>query len=131
MSKHLGRTQLGAQKRLGRLAEMGHAVSLDSEKTYATVTITCSDGEVHHVTITPAQLSRETREGGPFKRHPQSVLLTHAIHAICDWNDQRQDTSSLRRCQSCLRTEGTVANFNMQERSYDWYCPTCFYGEAA
>lgn len=131
MSRTLGRTQLGAQKRLGELAEKGHVVSLDSEKTYATATITCSDGEVHHITITPGELTRETREGNPFRRHPQSVLLTHAIHAICDWNDRRQDISSMRRCQNCTNVQGTAANYNMQESRYDWYCATCFYGEAA
>lgn len=131
MSQHLGRTQLSAQKRLGRLAEMGHAVSLSSDKTHAVATITCSDGELHHIIITPAELTRETREGNPFRRHPQSVLLAHAIHAICDWNDNRQDISSLRRCRECTSVQGTVANYNMQESRYDWYCPTCFYGEAA
>lgn len=133
MSRTSGKTQLTAMKRLGEFAEQGHTVSLDASATHATATITRGDGEgvAHHITITPSDLTRETRLAQPYHRHPQSVLLTHAIHAICDWSNDKDAAKPKWQCPTCATPEGVTAHFDMRTGKYDWYCPSCFYGEAA
>jgi hypothetical protein len=130
MSQHLGRTQLSAQARLGELAAKGHTVVLGGDTTHAVATLTSANGEAHHIMVTPGILDGPTRRSHAFRNHPQSVLLARVIHAICDWSDSA-DARATRNCRDCPNAGVLTACYNPESKGYDWYCPTCLYGEAA
>lgn len=128
MSKQLGRTQLSATARLSLLQRRGHQVNLEGDANHATATITRSEGSVHRITITPEELPENTRNGAPYGKYPQNVLMAYAIHAIADWS-ANIDRTTTAPCTSCGTTISLAANYNQQDDTYDWYCANCFYAD--
>jgi hypothetical protein len=126
MSRTLGRTQTSAGSRIAALYRNGHRISIDSSPNHATITITRKGGRVHHITVTPEDLPSNVTYGNAYRAHPQSVLIANAMHAIADWSATIEEEA----CHGCGGEEPQAIYNNISD-SYDWYCPTCIYGEAA
>lgn len=127
MSKRQGRTQASADTRLATLTNSGHQVNMDASPERVIITLTRREGTAHHVMVKPELLPEAAREGAAFKRYPQSVMIAYALHTIADLSDDL-DRHMSRPCIGCGRGDNVNANYNEQTGSYDWFCPTCFYG---
>lgn len=99
------RTVVSSRARVELLKRAGHHLDLKGDVSQATAILRRKDGKDKTVTVTLDDVPFRRRNSTAFQRYPQQSLLSLAIHAVCDWNDEEDARKRMERILSIDRVD--------------------------